>query len=168
VTRRRNTIRTYVVAGAIIGAVAASPGLQSTLAGATATCRACPAVDLAGGAAVVADARQYLGAPYRWGGEDRSGMDCSGLVLRVYADLGVHLPRQSYEQARAGQPVMRGLAGARPGVHQAFGRPVHHVAIYVGGSRLIEAPKPGEVVHEVPVYETPVAVRRVALPGGTR
>ena len=54
-----------------------------------------------GGDQVVADARRYLGVPYVWGGTDPAkGLDCSGLVQRVYKDLGIDLPRVSQGQAR--------------------------------------------------------------------
>src|SRR5690348_12981702 len=57
------------------------------------------------GDAVVADAKKYLGLPYVFGSTDPSkGLDCSSLVQRAYADLGIQLPRNSWEQARAGQP----------------------------------------------------------------
>ena len=79
------------------------------------------------GEQVVADAKRYLGVPYVWGGTDPAkGLDCSGLVQRVYADLGVDLPRVAADQARAGQPVAS-LADARPGDLLAFGSPVDHI-----------------------------------------
>jgi Transglycosylase SLT domain/NlpC/P60 family len=115
----------------------------------------------AAGDAVVARARSYLGVPYVWGGSDpERGLDCSGLVQRVYADLGYDLPRVSYEQARAGRPVAS-LAEAQPGDVLAFGSPVHHVGIYLGDGQMIEAPRPGLAVRVGPVYETPTAIRRI-------
>jgi cell wall-associated NlpC family hydrolase len=114
---------------------------------------------------VVDEARKYLGVPYLWGGTDpRRGMDCSGLVQLVYGNLGVDLPRVSYEQAKAGRPVAN-LAAAQPGDLLAFGSPVHHIAIYIGNGKMIEAPRPGLDVRVSSVYETPTAIRRV-LPEG--
>src|SRR5690348_5311818 len=65
------------------------------------------------GDAVVADAKKYLGIPYVFGSTDPGkGLDCSSLVQRAYADVGVQLPRNSWEQAKAGQPVVS-LADAK-------------------------------------------------------
>jgi hypothetical protein len=115
---------------------------------------------------VVADARKYLGVPYVWGGTDpASGLDCSGLVQKVYSDMGIKLPRVSGDQAQAGQPVS-GLDNAKPGDLLAFGHPVHHIAIYIGDGKMIHAPQPGESVKVSDVYETPSAIRRV-LPSGS-
>src|SRR5439155_18311558 len=84
------------------------------------------------GDAVVADARKYLGLPYVFGSNDPSrGLDCSGLVQRVYADLGVQLPRVAADQAKVGQAVPS-LADAQPGDLLAFNTPVSHIAIYAG------------------------------------
>ena len=127
-----------------------------------------PAAGAAGGAGVVAEqavvrtAEKYLGVPYVWGGTDpATGLDCSALVQRVYADLGYDLPRVSYQQAQAGRPVEGGLDAARPGDVLAFGHPVNHVGIYVGDGRMIEAPRPGLAVRETDVTTTPVAIRRI-------
>ncbi len=110
---------------------------------------------------VVTDARKYLGIPYVWGGTDpNKGLDCSGLVQRVYRDLGYELPRVSYQQAKAGTAVPS-MAQAQPGDILAFGSPVHHVAIYIGDNKMIEAPRPGTQVRVSDVYETPTAIRRV-------
>ena len=114
-----------------------------------------------GGAAVVAQARRYLGVPYVWGGTNpATGLDCSGLVQLVYRNLGIDLPRVSYDQATVGQPVPD-LAHAQPGDILAFGTPADHVAIYIGHGQMIEAPHTGSQVRISDVYQTPSAIRRV-------
>jgi cell wall-associated NlpC family hydrolase len=115
------------------------------------------------GAAVVADAKKYLGIPYVWGGESRSGMDCSGLVQTTFHDLGINLPRTAAEQSHCGTPV-NGLANAQPGDLLFFGNPAYHVAIYAGHNQLIESPQPGETVHKTTVYQTPPSIRRIVQP----
>jgi cell wall-associated NlpC family hydrolase len=45
----------------------------------------------------------YLGTPYQWGGTSRRGIDCSGLVMRVYEGVGIYLPRTTKEQRRIGK-----------------------------------------------------------------
>ncbi|MFP4312222.1 MAG: C40 family peptidase, partial [Nitriliruptoraceae bacterium] len=56
-----------------------------------------------GNSEVLDAAERYLGTPYLWGGTDPDkGLDCSGFVQQVYADLGVHLPRVSIEQSQQG------------------------------------------------------------------
>ena len=118
------------------------------------------------GAAAVAGARDYLGVPYVWGGTNpATGLDCSGLTQRVFGELGVKLPRVSSDQARTGTAVPN-LAAARPGDLLFFDNSrarggIDHVAIYAGGNRMIEAPRPGLSVREVSVPGTPVAIRRV-------
>ncbi|MCU7727120.1 transglycosylase SLT domain-containing protein [Actinoplanes sp. KI2] len=113
------------------------------------------------GDAVVADAKKYLGIPYVFGSTDPSkGLDCSSLVQRAYADLGIQLPRTSWEQAKAGQPV-DSLTDAKPGDILAFGSPVHHVGIYLGDNQMIAAPHTGDHVKIQKVYERPTAIRRV-------
>lgn len=122
--------------------------------------------DSSAGAAVVADAKKYLGVPYKWGGTDpATGLDCSGLVQRVYSDLGYSLPRVSYEQATSGTKV-DSLADAQPGDILAFGSPVHHVAIYIGNGEMIQAPHTGEDVQisKVADFGEPVAAIRRILP----
>jgi hypothetical protein len=111
---------------------------------------------------VVSEARKYLGVPYAWGGTDpKSGLDCSGLVQLVYKNLGYDLPRVSGDQAKAGTEVTGGLADARPGDILAFGSPVHHVGIYLGDGKMIEAAHPGTQVRISEVTETPTHVRRI-------
>lgn len=131
-----------------------------------ATGPAAPAAAGITGGAVVADARRYLGVPYRWGGTDpATGLDCSGLVQQVYGDLGIGLPRVSQQQAQAGSPVAN-LAAAQPG-DLVFYEPgptgPGHVGIYLGGGMMIDAPHTGTVVRIDPVG-APSSIRRI-LPG---
>lgn len=124
-------------------------------------------VDSAGGAGgttgadAVAAAKKYLGVPYVFGSTDPArGLDCSALMQRAYADLGVKLPRIAKDQATVGQPVAS-LAQAKPGDLLAFNSPVDHIAMYVGDGMMIAAPRTGDVVKIQKVYKTPTAIRRV-------
>ncbi len=54
---------------------------------------------------VVQIARTYTGTPYRSGGNDKQGIDCSGLICQVYSEMGVKVPRISWQQSEFGQEV---------------------------------------------------------------
>jgi peptidoglycan DL-endopeptidase RipA len=109
----------------------------------------------------VADlAMQWLGTPYSWGGGNSSGptwgtggpvgFDCSGLALWAWAQVGVFLPHYSGYQYRSGVHISR--ANLMPGdlVFWAYNPSdpgtIHHVAIYIGGGRIVQAPQTGDVV----------------------
>jgi peptidoglycan DL-endopeptidase CwlO len=96
-----------------------------------------------------------------FGGESTSGIDCSGLVQKTFGDLGISLPRTAAEQQQVGTAVAS-LADAQPGDLLFFGSPAYHVAIYAGNNELIESPEPGKTVHEVPIYQQPTSISRVA------
>jgi cell wall-associated NlpC family hydrolase len=116
------------------------------------------------GAQVVADARKYLGIPYVFGGTNpKTGLDCSGLTQRVYADMGIKLPRTAHEQARVGKAIPS-LSQAKPGDLLAFHNPATHIAIYVGNGMMIAAPHTGDHVKVEKVYTTPSTIRRLVSP----
>jgi cell wall-associated NlpC family hydrolase len=86
-------------------------------------------------------AQSYLGTPYRWGGNSRSGIDCSGFVTAVYREVGISLPRHSQDIGRVakGKVVNDEL---HFGDVLVFQNP-KHVAIYIGNGRTIETVRGG-------------------------
>jgi hypothetical protein len=116
------------------------------------------------GADLVRAASAYLGVPYRWGGTDpATGLDCSGLVQRAFADLGIDVPRVVAEQQHVGTEVPS-LDQARPGDLLVYRGSPNHVGIYVGEGRMIHAPRTGEVVKIAAVRDTPPSTIRRVLP----
>ena len=94
--------------------------------------------------AVIAEAKKYLGVPYRWGGSSPSGFDCSGFTSYVYKKVGISLPRTSRAQQNVGKQVS--LSNVQPGDLVFMGKPAYHVGIYIGGGKYIHAPQTGDVV----------------------
>ena len=88
-------------------------------------------------------ALHYLGVPYVWGGSTPSGFDCSGLVMYVYAQLGISLPHYTVAQYHMGVAVSR--SQLQPG-DLVFFDGLGHVGIYIGGGQFIHAPHTGDVV----------------------
>lgn len=109
-----------------------------------------PPVGTGGGAAIVAEARKYLGIPYVWGGASASGADCSGLVLLAHKAIGVNLPHYSGSQGSGGKAVS--ASNRQPGDVVCY---VGHVGVYIGGGMMIHAPQPGENIEIVSVYGSP-------------
>ena len=113
----------------------------------------------ASGSSIVAAAQTWIGTPYLYGGESRSGVDCSGLVQRVFRTDGVSLPRTARQQLAATQRITR--AQARPG--DLVGNPGGtHIGIYIGDGRMIDAPRPGKTVQVRKVYSDMTEYRRVS------
>jgi cell wall-associated NlpC family hydrolase len=92
-------------------------------------------------------ALRAVGIPYRWGGAaPESGFDCSGLIHWAYAHLGVELPHSSYALYELGRGVSRD--GMKPG-DLLFFSGLGHVGLYLGGGRMVHAPRSGRNVEIV-------------------
>jgi cell wall-associated NlpC family hydrolase len=98
----------------------------------------------------VAEARKYLGTPYKWGGSTpQSGFDCSGLVQWAYAKAGIQIPRVTDQQILASNGTKVDRGSLRTGDLVFFRDKtgyVHHVGMSLGGDRFLHAPSTGDVV----------------------
>ncbi|MFC5235375.1 NlpC/P60 family protein [Pseudonocardia zijingensis] len=129
---------------------------------------------------VIDRAMSQVGVQYVWGGGNgrgpstgipdafgsplnRVGFDCSGLMQYAFSGVGVSLPRVSRNQFHAGEQVP--VSAIRPGdmvFYRNGGAPIHHVAMYIGDGKMIEAPYTGANVRVVPLRT------RGLLPEATR
>ncbi|MFD9338646.1 NlpC/P60 family protein [Streptomyces sp. NPDC060028] len=143
---------------------------------------AVPAAPSGNAAAVISAALAQQGIPYSWGGGGPSGpttgiccspggqdgrtvtgFDCSGLTQYAYAQARITLPRTAAAQASAGQriPAAAGLGALQPGDLVFYGynptadTTIHHVGIYLGDGKMINAPRPGKPVRVDPVTAMP-------------
>lgn len=98
----------------------------------------------AGEQAAVVAVRQ-IGAPYRYGGNNASGFDCSGLVQFAYAAAGKSLPRTTRDLWRQMQPVRGELEVGDVLFFNIEGK-VSHVGLYLGSRRFVHAPASGREV----------------------
>ena len=85
-----------------------------------------------------------LGKPYRWGGSGPHSFDCSGLTSYAWAQAGVTLPRSSGAQYSGTTRISR--SELRPGDLVFYHQPISHVAMYIGGGRVVESPNSGNNV----------------------
>lgn len=117
-------------------------------------------VSTSGSGQAVADyACQFVGNPYVWGGESlTNGADCSGFIKAVYAHYGVSLPHSSYSLRSVGRAVS--ASEMRAGDIVCYDG---HVAIYIGGGRIVHASNKKDGIKISPnyAYRTVVAIRRI-------
>jgi peptidoglycan DL-endopeptidase CwlO len=98
-----------------------------------------------------------LGKPYQWGAltTHQNSFDCSSLMLQAYRSVGITLPRVSRQQYRAG--AMLPVEQAQPGdllfwaYDESNPATIHHVAMYIGDGKIVEAQQTGVPVHVRPV-----------------
>lgn len=98
----------------------------------------------------VAFAYSVVGCPYVWGGTGpcSSGYDCSGMVQAAWASAGISIPRTTYDQWAALPHVSS--TSLQPG-DLLYYAGIGHVAMYIGGGMLIDAPQPGMDVEKIPM-----------------
>lgn len=116
------------------------------------------------GSDIAAYAQKFVGNPYVYGGTSlTNGADCSGFVLSVYKSFGYSLPRTSSSQATVGTRVDMG--SLQPGdlvFYTGGSGSINHVAIYIGGGRVVHASNPRSGIKTSSVnYRTPYTARRI-------
>lgn len=125
--------------GQIADATGCGPGMGELL----------PPNDAAG--AAMSFALGERGKPYVWGATGPDSYDCSGLMLRAYESAGITLPRVSRDQYKAG--AMLPVEQAQPGdllfwaYDPSNSSTIHHVAMYLGEGKIVEAQQAGVPVH---------------------
>lgn len=133
----------------------------------------------AGGArgAIVNAAMAVRGTPYSWGGggsggasrgigrgAGTTGFDCSGLVQYAFSKAGIKMPRVTYDQVHMGRRAP--ISSLEPG-DLVFTGSVGHVAIYIGGGQIVEAPYTGSHVRVSKVREGMFGVK-MSLAGNAK
>ncbi|WP_233608203.1 C40 family peptidase [Nocardia stercoris] len=116
-----------------------------------------PQVQNTAGERALDAAKSQIGTEYVWGGNRPGGFDCSGLTSWAYEQAGVDIPRTSFEQSNAGQPVA--LDDLQPGdllVTNGGG----HVVMYAGDGQILQAPQSGETVSYAPLNTSDVVTAR--------
>ena len=101
--------------------------------------------------------KTQIGVPYVWGGTSPgAGLDCSGFTQWAYKQVGVNLPRTTYDQINVGTPIYN---QSDLQVGDLIFPSVGHVGLYLGDGQMIHAPQSGDVVKIAPVYAFTQGVR---------
>ncbi|MGW5722300.1 C40 family peptidase [Amycolatopsis sp. NPDC003865] len=110
------------------------------------------------------------GKPYVWGATGPNSYDCSGLMLRAYESAGIILPRVSRDQYHAGAllPVREAQPGDLIFLANDPSNPdtIHHVMMYLGDGKVVEAQQTGVPVHTRPFsFDEAEVVPQAVRPG---
>lgn len=114
-----------------------------------------PAPDTQAAATAIEFAKAQLGEPYLWGGEGPDAWDCSGLTMKAWAAAGEKLTHYTGSQWKETKRVA--IADLAPGDLVFFGKTsdsIHHVGLYVGDGKMIEAPRTGLNVRYASIYRS--------------
>lgn len=103
-------------------------------------------------------AKQYVGNRYVWGGTSLTkGADCSGFTLAVFRNFGISLPHSSKAQINSGRRIDVSEAQAGDLIFYGNGKSINHVALCIGGGRVVHASnsRTGIIISNM-YYRTPV------------
>lgn len=119
------------------------------------------------GSRIASYAQQFVGNPYRYGGNSLTGgIDCSGFTQQIMAKFGYSISRTSSSQAGDGRAVSTSNLRAGDLVFYGDGGSIDHVALYIGGGQVVHAsnstpyPRGGIKISNVN-YRTPICARRI-------
>lgn len=122
---------------------------------------------LATGSRIASYAQQFVGNPYRYGGNSLTGgIDCSGFTQQIMAKFGYSISRTSSSQSGDGRVVSTSNLRAGDLVFYGDGGSIDHVALYIGGGQVVHAsnsapyPRGGIKISNVN-YRTPICARRI-------
>lgn len=104
-------------------------------------------------------AERMIGTPYRWGGADVDGFDCSGLVQFAFAQARLVVPRTTSQQRQFIQPVSRRALRRGDLVFFDIEGKDNHVGLYLGNNQFVHAPSRGKRVQAVSLDQTYYAQR---------
>ena len=104
-------------------------------------------------------ALKQIGDRYVFGAAGMITWDCSGLTMRAYQSAGVSLPHSSAAQSRYGRSVS--FRSMKPGDLLFYGSPISHVGIYLGGGKMVHAPRSGSRVKVVSNAVTALGSKRL-------
>ena len=102
--------------------------------------RGAPLPPSGGGYAIAGTALSLRGVPYRNGGQDPAGFDCSGLVYYVFGQHGIQVPRTVTEQFRLGEDAGTALEAGDLVFFSTVAPGASHVGIVIGGDEFVHAP----------------------------
>ena len=107
-------------------------------------------------------AMKYKKTRYIWGGTNlNKGVDCSGFSQAIYKKQGYKLPRTASQQARKGKRVSQKNLKKGDLLFYGSGKRISHVAIYIGGGKIIHASNPRDGVKISKYnYRKPVVIKR--------
>jgi cell wall-associated NlpC family hydrolase len=131
-------------AQALLAALGANGTAAANAASAASLGQSGPVAQGVTGEDLVAEAKTWVGVPYVLGGNDRSGVDCSGLVQQVLAKFGIDAERRVSLQTDLGVEVPS-MAQAQPG-DLIITNNADHVVIYAGDGMIVHAPYEGRTV----------------------
>jgi cell wall-associated NlpC family hydrolase len=106
-------------------------------------------------------AMAQIGKPYGWGAVGPSAYDCSGLTSKAWAAAGHPIPRTSQAQWQGLTRVS--LSSARPGDLIIYFNDATHVGMYIGGGKIVHAPRPGRTITTAPAAS--MSILGVVRPG---
>lgn len=153
--------RNGLVADGVVGPrTGTKMGLRSSAASKKTTNRTTKVASRSGsrvsGSSILATAKSLTGSRYRYGGTTPAGFDCSGFTGYVYKKNGKNLPRTAEQQRRAATRV----SNPQPGDLVFFGAPAHHVGIYAGNGKLVDAGSSGKRVSHRSIWSSNVSYGR--------
>ena len=119
------------------------------------------------GSRIASYAQQFVGNPYRYGGNSLTGgIDCSGFTQQIMAKFGYSISRTSSSQSGDGRAVSTSNLRVGDLVFYGDGGSIDHVALYIGGGQVVHAsnsapyPRGGIKISNVN-YRTPICARRI-------